>query len=244
MYVNPEDLFLLGFLLPRMDGWAGAVANESRGRSVMTLNIFDDLDVAAYTEAVSEPLHGGVRSTVLQDFLVANYNPLRRRLVRHLGCGDLASECLHDAWIRLGKMMPSSALQNYEAYVYRVACNAAMDSLRNSGPWQRKQDADMEMDSLVDCTPGPDTIAEARSDLKAFERAVGRLPRRHYMVLIALRIDEMTRHEVAARYDLSLRGVDTALRQALDYCAESTGHQVMVGVTAPRGTFRLQPVRA
>jgi len=210
----------------------------------MKLNILEDLGVAACDEAASTPLQGGVKSTTLQDFLVANYRQLHRRLARHLGCSDLASECLHDAWIRLRHMTEVSALQSHEAYVYRVACNAAMDSLRGSRPWQHTYDDGMEMDNLVDYAPGPDMIAEARSDLKAFERAVGRLPYRHHSVLVALRIDEMTRHEVAERYDLSLRSVDSALRQALDYCAERTGHRVMVGVTAQRGSFRLQPERA
>lgn len=65
-----------------------------------------------------------------------------------------------------------------------------------------------------------------------------RLPRRHRSILIALRIDEMTRQEAAARFDLSLRSVDTALRQALDYCAENTGQQVLTGVSAPRRAVR------
>lgn len=62
-----------------------------------------------------------------------------------------------------------------------------------------------------------------------------RLPRRHRAVLIALRIDEMTRVEAAARFELSLRSVDTALRQALDYCAESAGQEVWVGVNGEEG---------
>jgi len=51
---------------------------------------------------------------------------------------------------------------------------------------------------------------------------------------VALRIDEMTRREVGQRYALSLRSVDTALRQALDYCAEYAGQEVLTGVSSPR----------
>ena len=60
--------------------------------------------------------------------------------------------------------------------------------------------------------------SEARSDVLAVDHAIQSLPRRHRAVLVALRIDEMSRQEVASRYRLSLRGVDTALRHALTCC--------------------------
>jgi RNA polymerase sigma-70 factor (ECF subfamily) len=95
-------------------------------------------------------------------------------------------------------------------------------------------DADTELEQIPDRAPGPELIAQARSDLEAVERAMQRLPRRHQAILIALRIDELTRDEVATRYGLSLRSVDTALRQALDYCAQQTDQPVIGGVRTSR----------
>jgi RNA polymerase sigma-70 factor (ECF subfamily) len=65
-----------------------------------------------------------------------------------------------------------------------------------------------------------------------------RLPRRHRAVLEALRIEEMTRHEVASRYGLSLRSVDTALQQALSYCARHSGQPVLAGPSTARRPLR------
>jgi DNA-directed RNA polymerase specialized sigma24 family protein len=79
---------------------------------------------------------------------------------------------------------------------------------------------------LADLSPGPERIAEARSELAAMDRAMQRLPRRHQSVLVALRVEEMTREEVGIRIDLSLRCVDTVLRQALDHCAEHVDRPV------------------
>ena len=62
---------------------------------------------------------------------------------------------------------------------------------------------------------GFELIAEARSDLKAVERAMQGLPHRHQDIFVALRVHELTRHEVAVRHGLSLRRVDSTLRQAL-----------------------------
>lgn len=168
--------------------------------------------------ATAEAAGGDGAATALREHLVANYARLHSRLHRHLGCAEQASECLHDAWIRLGEAKLHAAIQSPDAYVYRTACNLATDRLRGSMSWRYASEAEVELDGLADPAPGPDRIAEARSDMLAMERAVQDLPRRHRAVLVALRIDEMSRQEVAERYQLSLRGVDTALRQALDHC--------------------------
>jgi RNA polymerase sigma-70 factor (ECF subfamily) len=48
----------------------------------------------------------------------------------------------------------------------------------------------------------------------------------------------MTRHEVASRYGLSLRSVDTALQQALSYCARHSGQPVLAGPSTARRPLR------
>ncbi len=186
------------------------------------------------TDAVVLDTPAQEHSAALREFLATNYQRLHQRLLRHLGCPDLASDSLHDAWLRLGEMPVTEPVQSPEAYVYRVACNLAMDRLRSNRPWQYASDVDSELEALSDQSPGPDVIAEARSDLEAVERAMERLPRRHRSVLIGLRIEDKTRQEVADWLRISLRSVDTALRQALDHCAEACGQTVMVGVSTPR----------
>jgi RNA polymerase sigma factor (sigma-70 family) len=161
---------------------------------------------------------GEDRGIVLRDCLAANYGRLHRRLLRHLGCADLASDCLHDAWLRLGETCVSETVQNPEAYVYRVACNVAIDRLRGERALYFTGASDGELEQLADHAPGPDVVAEARSDLEAMARALQRLPRLYGAILVALRVEEMPRQEVADRYGLSLRTVDTTLRRALECC--------------------------
>lgn len=176
-------------------------------------------DVARGDAATPARPAAAKHGNVLRGFLVTNYDHLRRKLMRHLGCADMASECLHDAWLRLGQSEVSGPVQSPEAYIYRMACNVAMDRIRSNRSWQYMGDADDVLERFVDETPGPDDIATVRSDLAAVERALQDLPRRHRAVLISLRIDEMTRQDVARRHDISLRSVDTVLRQALAHCA-------------------------
>lgn len=151
----------------------------------------------------------------LQALLVTNYTALHRRLTRYLGCADAASESLHEAWMKLAGVRFEGTLQSPVAYIYRVACNAATDRLRAERPWQFTGAEEDMLEHLADHAPGPALIAEARSDLQAVERAMQVLPNRHQDILVALRVHELTRQEVAVRHGLSLRRVDTTLRQAL-----------------------------
>ena len=85
----------------------------------------------------------------------------------------------------------------------------------------------------------PGQGARLQADVRRLAQAVDLLPRRHRQVLEALRVDELTRQEVAERHDMSLRNVDTALRQALDHCARHTGYAAQGGVGTTRRSLRL-----
>ncbi|MFA6070295.1 MAG: sigma-70 family RNA polymerase sigma factor [Janthinobacterium sp.] len=190
----------------------------------------------------------------LQAVLESNYAALHRRLARHLGCAELASDSLHDAWLRLGALTAAdgAALAHSPvAYVFRVACNAAMDSLRRNRAWLYADEGDgggtgagagaaVLIDILADTAAGPERLAELHADVRRLAQAVALLPRRHQQVLEALRVDELTRQEVAERHDMSLRNVDTALRQALDHCARHTGHAALGGAGTTRRSLRLK----
>ena len=191
--------------------------------------------------------HAPGQGARLQAVLEDNYAGLHRRLARHLGCAELASDSLHDAWLRLGALAvdgPAPLAHSPVAYVFRVACNAAMDSLRRSRAWLHADAGEEDGDAglvefLADTAAGPERLAELQADVRRLAQAVELLPRRHRQVLEALRVDELTRQEVAQRHDMSLRNVDTALRQALDHCARHTGYTAQGGVGTTRRGLRL-----
>ncbi|MGJ7542489.1 RNA polymerase sigma factor [Variovorax sp. LT1R16] len=141
--------------------------------------------------------------------------------------------------------MAAPEVQNPEAYVYRTACNVAVDCLRRNRPLPHIEDGQALFEYLADRSPGPESIAEVRSDVYVVERAMQHLPRRQRAVLVALRLEEKTHQEVADRHQISLRRVDTALRQALERCAKATGQTVHPGIdpraqtsSAPQKTCR------
>lgn len=119
-----------------------------------------------------------------------------------------------------GVLLPVCGVHNPQAYLYRAACNTAMDMLDARRRHQGKADFELQMDVMADGAPGPAAIAEAGSDLRALGRVLEGLPKLQSSVLLALRIDERPRSEVAQQFGISLRKVDRALAQALAFCAE------------------------
>jgi RNA polymerase sigma factor (sigma-70 family) len=154
---------------------------------------------------------------ILRASLTSNYDRLHRRLMRYLGCAEQASDSLHDAWMHLGEMALPGAVNNPESYVYRVACNLAIDRLRKERGMVSLDDLRLEM-VPADPRPGPEQVAQAKSELKALDRVINGLPHRHREVLLGLRLDERSRADVASALSLSLRRVDAMLRESVDRC--------------------------
>ncbi|VVE83636.1 RNA polymerase sigma factor [Pandoraea sputorum] len=194
---------------------------------------------AAVRAAQAQEDSVGTATQVLRECLEANYDRLLRRLSRSIGCQDTASDSLHEAWVRLGSATLPEAVHKGETYVFRMAYNLAVDQMRGRRMWASLADENEVFDVLPDHGPGPEAVAGARSELAALARALGEMSGHHRRVLVELRIDDLTREEVAARHGLSLRKVDTLLRQTLDYCAEQTGRQAAGGITASRRPARL-----
>ncbi|MGV2909913.1 RNA polymerase sigma factor, partial [Achromobacter sp. AGC25] len=74
---------------------------------------------------------------------------------------------------------------------------------------------------MIDETPGPQAVTEGRSALSVLSHVMEGLPRRQCAVLIALRVEGRSRADAAEWLGMSLRSVDTALRQALRHCEKA-----------------------
>lgn len=154
---------------------------------------------------------------VLRQLLVDRYDEFRARLTRRLGSADLASEALHEMYLRLDRADHPGPIASPSAYLFRAAYNLATDMRRTEGRQARQTIAD-GLDDLVDQTPGPDGIAEAKVDLEALVQALRSLPPRQRAILIAARYERLPRAEIARRYNISRRFVQMELQRALEAC--------------------------
>lgn len=214
--------------------YGGALSTGGAEVDLGTANSVADAVSAAEARELGGAGQTGAAIRVLRECLESNYERLLRRLSRRIGCSDTASDSLHEAWVRLGSATLPDAVHSAETYVFRMAYNLAVDQMRGRRMWESLGEEHEVFDVLPDRGPGPEAVAGARSELAALSRALDEMSGHHRRVLMELRVDDLTREEVAARHGLSLRKVDTLLRQTLDYCATQTGRMASGGIGETR----------
>jgi RNA polymerase sigma factor (sigma-70 family) len=156
---------------------------------------------------------------VLRDLLLTEYIDLDQRLTRRLGSADFASEVLHETYLRLEGINEIGPVRSPKAYLFRIALNIANDRRRAES---RRLTVD-EVDALLDIPddrPDAARIIEYRSELKLLRRAIAELPERRRRVLMFSRIDGLPNREIARLLGVTVRTVETDLKQAIEHCAE------------------------
>lgn len=171
---------------------------------------------------------------MLMDYLSRHYDTLKRQLGRALRNPDLAEDALHDTWLRVndqgkqedegdGPIQPIQPIQRPGGYLVRMAFNIALDI-------QRRQSRNLPFDEidalmeLADTAPGPERIAEARSQLDAVVRLLDRMPARRREVVVLVHMDGLTQPEAARRLGVSLRTIEYELKHAHDYLSARMAH--------------------
>jgi RNA polymerase sigma factor (sigma-70 family) len=155
----------------------------------------------------------------LRQWLAAGYTDIRRRLARRLGSEELASEVLHEAYLRLDGAGDAAVIHRPGDYIFRVALNIASDQRRTVS--RRLNYSEVEAlyhfsDTVIDA----ERELEARSELAALGRAFEALTPRQRAIMIAVRVDGTPHAELADRFHISERMVDKELRRALENCAD------------------------
>jgi RNA polymerase sigma factor (sigma-70 family) len=157
--------------------------------------------------------------TALRQLLVAGYHDLKRRLARRLGSAELASEALHETWLRLEPGRgDAAAIRRPHDYIFRAALNIATDRQRAERRRLNYSEVDV-MYHFADAALDAERLVEARSELAALDRIFEQLSPRQRAILIAVRIDGTPHAELARRFGISERMVGKYLRQALEHCA-------------------------
>lgn len=160
----------------------------------------------------------------LRSTLVEHYDRLRSRLAGKVGSRDLASEALHEMWIKLSEGGDLSPVADPNAYVYRGALNAAHD-LETARRRILGHIEVQEILELPDEAPRADRIAEAKSELAALQKALRQLKPRQREIFVAAMYEGAEHDALAERYDISVRMVQMELRTAILHCAKRTSRQ-------------------
>ena len=156
--------------------------------------------------------------TDLLAVLVDRYVDLRRRLARRLGSADWAEEALQDTYLRLKGAEAVGEVQNPVAYLFRAAFNTALNLQR--GDNRRLSVSEIETFlHIADDMPDAQRIVEGRSDIVWLKQIMEELPPRPRAILLAARLDGLSRQEIASQLGISVSMVEKELRSAQEYCA-------------------------
>jgi RNA polymerase sigma factor (sigma-70 family) len=171
-------------------------------------------------------LMGESGPTPLQRLLVSGYDDLKARLRHRLGSEALASEILHETYLRLHRLNAAEPVQSPKAYLLRIALNLAATGRK--ADHRRLTRSEVEVLCYGSAyAADPAEIAEARSEIEALQRAVNDLPARRRAILIASRIEEASHHDIARRFRISTRTVEKELKLALIHCGERLDRKVV-----------------
>jgi RNA polymerase sigma factor (sigma-70 family) len=168
------------------------------------------------SEALSSLLHA----------FVEHYDVLKRRLTYRLGSSELAGDVLHDTYVKLAARPDLNAsVRSPQSFLLRTAMNAAIDRIRSDSKLLFSD----EIEDLLapdEQAPNPADAAIARIDLEALARVMEKLPRRQRQLLFASRVDGTPQRELAKRYGISLRCVESEIRLAHDFCVEQMRREI------------------
>jgi len=127
-------------------------------------------------------------------------------------CGDLrlaedaAQEAFVRIWQNLNSYKPKYAFRNW---LYRIAANAALDSLRRERPT-----AELDTLSLADPGTTPEQSAEDNQRVAHVRRAIAQLSEPLRVVLILREYQELTYQEIADALDIPIGTVMSRLNTA------------------------------
>ena len=84
---------------------------------------------------------------------------------------------------------------------------------------------------FADDAPDPARIVEARSEIDALKRALQELPARRREILIAACMDEIPHQSIARRFGVTVRTIQSELKQAINHCALRLNRDILRGAT-------------
>lgn len=165
------------------------------------------------------------------------YDELRARLTRRFGSAELASDALHETWLRIDNVAPAGIVRSPKHYLLQMAANVALKRLNADSRFVTLTDAKLAV-GVADDAPDPERAAIARSEVEALARALSELTPRRRDILLAARLDAKPLWAIAERLGVSHRLVEIELKHALAHCALRLEREVVkrFGPKPPEGS--------
>jgi RNA polymerase sigma-70 factor (ECF subfamily) len=167
--------------------------------------------------------HGGAAAKrVLDRAIEAHYEDMRGAVRRRGLDSALATEVVHDLYLRLSRKPDGIAVQSsWRAFLVKAAINLVIDRQRRLS-FERRLFAvlDLEMETLPAAIPPIEHDLEMRQRFAALRGVIAMMPRQCRAVFMAYHLGGMSKDEITAGLGMKRRMVDRHLRNALIFCME------------------------
>ncbi len=132
---------------------------------------------------------------------------------------DDVDDIVQETYIRLTRVVASQEIRHPRAYIYRIARNLALDSLKKGGDtvaveWNEDTDYAATVGDLT-----ADAI-DSRKALDRFYEAVQSLPPRARQAFILKKVYGYSQREIAARLEIAESTVEKHVALAMRRCAD------------------------
>jgi RNA polymerase sigma factor (sigma-70 family) len=150
-----------------------------------------------------------------------DYGILLARLSAQLRSPELAADALHDTYLKLRSLPSVADLRQPHAYLYRMALNLALNSMRKDARSVPAEEFGLE--AVPDITPDPERSALAASEMEQAFAALHALPPKRREIFLARWRDEKTSEEIATAFGMHKRSVQKDLARAESYLRRMLG---------------------
>jgi RNA polymerase sigma-70 factor (ECF subfamily) len=162
--------------------------------------------------------------TLLQAYL-DNRPGLTRLLRARLGSDEEAEDVLQELYLHLRRPIDAQRIDNFAAYLYRMALNLARDhrrgrdrARRRDADWADASQTTLGPDAIVDL-PDAEAVYGARQRLARLAAAIAALPPQCRRVFTLHKLQGLSHAEIATKLHISRSAVEKHMGVALKHLA-------------------------
>lgn len=154
-----------------------------------------------------------------------HYDDLLNFLTRRMSDRQRACDVAQETYLKLLKVdQKTVTVLNDRCFIFRVAGNLAIDTLRREQRMVASLHEGPEQVEAVDPAPAPDAALLATERWALLDQAMAQLPANARQALLLNRLEGLTQAQIAMRLGVSESMVAKYIGQALRHCREWMKH--------------------
>ncbi|MEX9216186.1 RNA polymerase sigma factor [Providencia rettgeri] len=151
----------------------------------------------------------------LQRLFARHSSSLCRYLNMYLIDHNLSMDITQESFARMAELMKTSTIQDFDAYLYRIAKNLIVDHFRLQKKQQLMAISDQQWQEIPSRVKGIEATVIHDQQLAQIQKIIQSLPPRTQEIFRLHREEGLAQTEVAQRLNISLSTVEKHLANAL-----------------------------